>query len=424
MLRPYREVFARPGAASFCAAALVARLPMSMVGIAIVLVVSAQYGSYALAGQVSGALVVTSAVTAPQIARLVDRFGQSRAMRPAVVVGSAGLVVLAVGTAVHAHPAWLFAGAVLAGCGGNFGALVRTRWSHALAGEPRLVHTAYSLESALDEVVFVVGPVLATALATSALPHLGLVVPLLAVLTGGAWFVAQRATEPPATPHRDGHHAGSVLRMRGVPVLLLLFTGMGVMFATTDVSTVAFATEHGRKGLAGLALASMALGSMTSGFLYGARHWRSAQARRFVVGMVLFALGDCLFLVVGNLGALAAAMFVVGFAVSPTIIAGNGLIAELIPAGRLTEGLTWVGTAINIGVSAGSAIAGARIDSAGSHGGYVFLVAVAAVLVALSLLGYRGMHRAAVAASAARRDEAPEPVTAGQAAQGCGSRAS
>ena len=410
MLRPYRAIFARPGARAFCAAAVVARVPMAMVGIAIVLVVSTQYGSYSLAGRVSGVLVIASAVTAPQIARLVDRYGQSRAMRPAVAVSAAGLLVLVVATAVHAHPAWLYAGAVLAGCGSNFGSLVRARWSSVLADEPRLVHTAYSLESALDEVVFIVGPVLATLLATSPLPYLGLVVPLLAVLTGGAWFVAQRRTEPPAGVHAGGHARRSVLRMRGVPLLLVLFAGMGVIFAATDVSTVAFATEQGHKGLAGVVLAVLALGSMTAGLLYGARHWRATQVRRFTTGLVLLALGVCLFLLVGNLVALAATMFVVGLAISPSIIAGNGLMAELVPPGRLTEGLTWVGTAINVGVSAGAAIAGSRVDAAGSHGGYLLIVAVAAAVVVLTLLAYPGMRRAGLRAG---DDEHAEPVGAG-----------
>ncbi|HEY0119315.1 MAG TPA: MFS transporter [Cellulomonas sp.] len=409
MARPYREIFARPGARAFCAAGVVARLPMSMVGIAIILIVSGQYGSYALAGRVSAALVVTSALTAPQIARLVDQHGQARVMRPAVVVGSAGLATLAVAVATHANPAWLYAGAVLAGCGGNFGALVRARWSCVLAGEPRLVHTAYSLESALDELVFVVGPVLATALATSGLPQLGLLVPLAAVLTGGAWFVAQRHTEPPATARVPGRRGGSVLRMRGVALLLVLFVGMGAIFSATDVSTVAFATEQGHKGAAGLVLAAFALGSMTAGLLYGARHWRTSQARRFATGIVVLALGVCLFLLVGNLVSLAATMFVVGFAISPSIIAGNGLMAQLVPAGRLTEGLTWIATAINVGVSLGAAAAGSRVDAAGSHGGYLLIVGVAAVVVVLTLLAYPGMRRAGRPAA---HDEEPAPVAA------------
>ena len=414
MLRPYRALFARPGALAFSAAGVIARMPMSMVGIAIVLVVSTGYGSYGLAGRVAAAMVITVAVTGPWIARMVDRHGQARVMRPALVTSCVGLVVLSVASAVHAHQAWLYAGAVLAGCGGNIGALVRTRWSHALVDEPRLIHTAFSLESALDELVFVVGPVLATVLATSAMPLLGFLVPCAAVLIGGAWFLAQRRTEPPLSAHAASHRGDSLLRRRGVVPLLVAFIGMGVIFGATDVSTVAFATEEGHRAAAGAVLAVFAAGSMTSGFLYGARHWRVSQARRFATAIVLLAAGVCLFLIVGSLGALAGTMFVVGFAISPSIIAGNGLMADLVPVGRLTEGLSWIGAAITLGNAAGAAVAGSRIDAAGSHGGYLFIVGVGVATVLLVTAAYPALRRAGShTVDAAAADEAiPEPAPA------------
>ena len=78
-----------------------------------------------------------------------------------------------------------------------------------------------------------------------------------------------------------------------------------------------------------------------------------------------------------SLVALAAVMFVVGFAIAPTLINGNGLVQELVPRERLTEGLTWVGTSLGVGVSVGSSVAGAQIDAAGSHAGFLVVVVAA-----------------------------------------------
>ena len=82
MLRPYREILARPGALQFTLAGLIGRLPISMVGLGIVLMVSALYGSYGLAGRVSAVFVVVQALCSPQLAKLIDRYGQARVMRP------------------------------------------------------------------------------------------------------------------------------------------------------------------------------------------------------------------------------------------------------------------------------------------------------------------------------------------------------
>lgn len=405
VLGPYRDVLARPGTLAFSAAGVIARLPMSMVGIGIVLMIEALYRSYGLAGSVSAVCVLAQAICSPQLARLVDLHGQARVMRPALTVSASSLVALIV-CAVAGAPVWtLYVTAALVGATvGSFGALVRARWSHVL-DDPREVHTAYSLESALDELVFVVGPILATTLATSVAPSAGLVVPVVGMLAGGFWFLAQRATQPPAHPREPvvtGAAPGSapvrrsVMRSGGMVVLAIVFVAMGAIFGATDVSTVAFAEEAGRPGLAGVILAVFACGSLISGLLYGARHWTTPLWRRFAIGMVALAIGASLFVLVDSLVMLAVVMFVAGFAIAPTLINGNGLVQHLVPATRLTEGLTWVGTSLGVGVSVGSWIAGLLIDRQGSHGGYLVVV-VAAVLAVVAVLAALRTLRAGTA---------------------------
>jgi len=432
MLQPYRDVLARPGALAFSVTGVVARLPMSMVGIGIVLMVSALYGSYGLAGRVAAAVLVAQAVCAPQIARLVDRYGQARVMRPAILVCAASLVGLVVAASLHAPPAWLYVTAALAGATiGSFGSLVRARWNHTLGDDPRRVHTAYSLESAFDELVFVVGPVAATVLATSVSPLAGLIVPVVAMVVGGLAFLALRRTEPPPAPAHEARPRGTVLRLPGMAVILLVFVAIGSIFGATDVATVAFAEEAGRKELAGVILAVFALGSLVSGLLYGARHWVSPLHRRFAIGVVALAVGVCAFFLAQSLWVLAAVMFVAGFAIAPSIINGNALVAALVPPGRLTEGLTWVGTGLSIGVSVGSSVAGTRIDVGGSHAGFLVVVASGAAALVATLVALPSMRRDAARArdrdasadasardATSTEDEPPSP-TAGATVAAC-----
>lgn len=418
MLQPYRDVLARPGALAFSATGVLARLPMSMVGIGIVLMVSALYGSYGLAGRVSAVMVVAQAVCGPQIARFVDRYGQAVVMRPAVAVSASSLVALVVAASLQAPPVWLYVTAGLSGATiGSFGSLVRARWTHVLGDDPRRVHTAYSLESALDELVFVVGPVAATVLATSVAPVAGLVVPVVAMTVGGFAFLALRRTEPPAAATDAPRPRGTVLRRPGMLVIVLVFVAIGAIFGATDVATVAFAEESGRKGLAGVILAVFALGSLISGLGYGARHWVSPLHRRFALGVVALAVGVCAFFLAQSLWVLAAVMFVVGFAIAPSIINGNALVAELVPPGRLTEGLTWVSTGLGVGVSVGSSVAGTRIDAGGSHAGFLVVVVSGAAALVATLVALPSLRR-----HAASRDDAaavhdapavePEPPSA------------
>ncbi|MDP5094264.1 MAG: hypothetical protein NWQ12_00180, partial [Candidatus Nanopelagicales bacterium] len=155
---PYADLLRRPGAARFTSAAFIARLPISMVGLGIVLMISALRDSYAVAGVVAAAYTVSAALINPLGARAVDRWGQLRIVRVLVTVHVLGLLVLAY-AAVADAPAWLLLVIAIAAGGSQpaTGALVRARWAHLLGGDGRL-RTAFAFEGVLDELIFIVGP--------------------------------------------------------------------------------------------------------------------------------------------------------------------------------------------------------------------------------------------------------------------------
>ena len=378
MLRPYAEVLRQPGAFAFSASGFVARLPMSMYGIGIVLAVSARSGSYGRAGLVAGAALLAQAAAAPWQARLADQFGQRRMLLPVLALHavSFGAFILLIGRAP------LFALVATSAMSGatlpSFGSMVRARWAHLHTGTQRL-HTAYALESVLDEVVFVVGPILATVLATSVHPLSGLVTYLVLTLGGGLLFAAQRATEPPSRS-RAHRSVTDRLPVRTLGWIVATFVFMGGIFGSIEVVTVAFADEAGAIEAAGPVLAVLALGSLIAGLVVGAMHWRSGPRRRFVVGQAVMAAALAPLPLVGSVPVLAVVVFVAGLAISPTLIAGFSLVEAEVPASRLTEGLAWISTALNVGVALGAAVGGPVIDSAGASEG--FLVALASGLLA------------------------------------------
>ena len=401
MFRTYRDVLSLPGAPGFAAAGALARLPLSMLGIGLVLLVEAATGSYATAGAVAGVFGLTSALASPWVSRAVDRFGQARVMLPAITLHVSGLILLLVCAQFDA-PRWtVFAAALIAGASiGSLGSLVRARWSFALAGHERestLLHTAYSLESVIDEVVFVSGPLLVTVLATRLAPAYGIIAATLAVGIGGTALMLQRRTEPPPSGRQPGPGSG-VLRAPGMVVLCLAMICVGVIFGSMEVLAVAFADERHHLNRSGWVLALFALGSLLAGLAYGSVQWRWGAGRRFRLGVVLLALGVTPVLFVQNLLQMGGVIFVAGFAISPMLISGNALVQELVDPARLTEGLTWTVSGIGVGVSAGSAISGAAVDTAGAQRAFAVPVS-AGILAALLVLACSRWLRPTVTAA-------------------------
>ena len=200
MANPYRELFTAPGARAFVMAGMLARMPISMTGIGLITMLAQLNGGYALAGAVAATFALATAFCAPQVSRLVDRYGQGRVLPIAALTGGGGLLMLLLCTRVQA-PTWtLFVFAALAGCMPSMSAMARARWTEIYRGQPQL-QTAYALESVLDEVCFIVGPPLSVGLCVVAFPEAGPLAALLALAVGVTAFVLQRSTEPVSYTH-------------------------------------------------------------------------------------------------------------------------------------------------------------------------------------------------------------------------------
>lgn len=393
MLNRYREILSLPGALQFAVAGVIARAPMSMVGISIILGIRALYESYTLAGLVSAVQVISFAVCAPLLARLVDRFGQMQVMLPAVMVSAASAIGLIIAVMNLAPPAVLMVLAGLNGAtGGSMGALVRARWAYVVHNASQL-QVAYAMEAALDEFVFVLGPVAATLLAASVHPLAGLWVAVTLMVVGSLLFLLQRSTQPPTTKKIKGVKQPSVMRNGAMIVLATTYVFTGALFGSMDLSVVAFADEVNMSYMAGFVLASMSLGSLISALFYGARAWNTSLDRLFLIGIFLLALGVSTFILAPNLGILVIFMFIAGLAIAPTMTNVNTIVQRITPAQRLTEGLTWMSTAMTLGVSMGSALTGPMIDNHGHTGGFSYTVLFAWLMVLVALLGARTMHR-------------------------------
>lgn len=398
-MRPYREILSIPGALKFSSAGLLARSGGAMMGIGLVLMVSGLYGSYELAGALAAANGFAWALGTAVLSNLVDRFGQRRVMLPAVVVSSLSLAALVV-LAVLQTPVWtLFPVAILSGgTAGAPGALVRARWNHA-TGDAGQIHTAFALESTLDELTFVVGPVLATALATLVHPAAGLVLPVILSLTGSILFYSQRTTEPPVLPRVARTGDRPPLRQRlvvlfpGVGAIIAVNLLIGAVFGSIDITVVAAATAMDARGASGLILAVFSIGSAAAGFYYGARHWNSALPIRFVVGVGAMLVATVGLLAANSVVLLAAVGLAVGVTIAPTLINGNTLIKRLSPAARLTESLAWMSTGIGIGASLGSSVAGKAIDTSGYHAGFWVVVVSATIAAAIAAGSYLALRR-------------------------------
>ena len=407
MLDTYRSILIHPGAKAFAFAGLLARLPISMFNISVILMVQLQYDSYAMAGRVAAiGTLVWAAQTVPT-ARLVDRIGQRAAMIPLTIIFVAG-ASMAIWTAMTRGPEWLlWVSVAIASLQGPLGSLTRARWSHLLHSD-KDIHTAFALEGALDEVLFVGGPALATILATLVWPPLGVVVCLVGLVVGMTILLAQRGTEP--APR--GANAGSSLGWKLPPAVVavsLVALGIGAMFGAFDISVVAFAEESGHQTLSGVIIAVVSAGSLLGGLLYGARHWRTALWKRTVIGALLMAAGFGSLVLAPNIAVLTVLGLFAGLTIAPTLTNADTVVQRVVRRDQITEGMAWLRIGMGVGIAFGAWIAGGLIEQADARAG-LGMSALGAALAFVLVIAFAGvLRRGTERGDAEGADDAPPP---------------
>jgi MFS family permease len=403
---PYARIFAAvPGSLAFSFAGWLARLPMPILGLGAVLLVEGETGSYGLAGAVAGTLALAGSLVSPQWARAMDRRGQGVVLRVAFT-GYLVFGIAFVAAVVLDAPQWtwfLLAG-LTGACGPNIGSIVRARWADALDADAR--QTAFAFESVVDEVVFVVGPPLVTFLATLINPPVGFLTGVAIGFAGAMWLAGLRETEPPVHPlDADGRRRAAVVLHPTVLTVAIIYLAVGAVFGAMDVVVVAFAEAEGAPALAGVALAAYAGGSLVAGLVYGVVRLPGTLAARFVGCAVFFAVAAQLLLAVGSLPVLIVVGFVAGLAIAPVLVSGMSLVESRMPRSALTEALTWVVTGLTLGVTAGSALAGAAVDAWGAETAFA-VPAVSAALAGVLALAGAALLRATPVPTTARVESA------------------
>jgi MFS family permease len=392
----YRRILTQPGVALLLGATLLARMPIGVNGLAVLLYTRAVTGSYATAGVIVGALALGSAVGAPFQGRLVDRRGRGMLLRLAAAHAS-GLAAIWLLGELGAGAGPLAAAALVSGAAlPPVASVLRASWPHILRERPELITGAYALDSVLIEVIFISGPLLTAVIAAVAVPQLALVVSAACVLAGTVGFVARISA--PAAPEGTAASTGflGALGSSGIRTLVLATLPVGFCLGAIEVALPAFSEDMASGELAGLLLALWSIGSAAGGLLYGAIPRRTSLARTHVAFAILLPL-VCLPLATASSPLLMGALVILaGIPIAPLIASRNEVVGSVAPPGAATEAFTWPLTALVAGISLGASAAGGIVEGQGWAAALVVAALAAALGPAVLLTRRRSLTERAV----------------------------
>ncbi|MGN6502068.1 MAG: MFS transporter [Pseudolysinimonas sp.] len=365
-MNSYVDLLRTPGVARIIAAQLTARFPSGMISLGFLLHMERIFDSYAAAGIVLAATSVGQAISGPLTSRLMGVLGMRRVLITTISVCAVALTAIAL--LELPLPAYIALGALVGLSYPPVQPAVRTIYPKMVNG--RQLTPLFSLDASAQEIIWIAGPVVVTFVGTQVSTVAGVLLSVVFLVGGGAWFVLSPEVGRVRIP-RSKRRFGSVLTRP--PVLIATVVGFLVVGSCAAIEAGVVATFGEGGAESGVVLAIWAVASLVGGLLFGhvpIGPW--ALARRT---MVIF-IGTALAIFAWEFWSLSVTLLVAGICLAPALAVMFSAVSASVKFSDTAEAYGWVGTGQLIGAAAGSAVAGFLIDalrspsSTGSSGAF------------------------------------------------------
>lgn len=398
--------------------AVAARAPYAMVPLGTMTAITASTGSVATGGLATGLASAAGAVAGPLIGRWADHAGQRRVLLTLVPLSAVAFALLLTAALTGLNGPLLWAVCLLLGSTAvPIGSFTRARWT-SLVHNPRELSTAFSYESTVDEMTFVLGPALVGVAASTAFPAAPIALAAALVLLAGIPFAitspplaagatdagaaaqvsradttgqtgradAVDATSAPDSPARSRADVPPIPRvlLAVLPAVVIMLC-IGANFGSVQAAATERAALLGADGAAGLVYALMGLGSAGTALAVVLVPDSVRLAVRVLIGGAGMALMLAASAAVSSLVATALLLFAVGLFVGPTMVTAFSIAERRSPAGGISVAMTSMQSSITVGVSLGAMLGGALTAASGPVAGFAVAIGAGVVIAVVGL---------------------------------------
>ncbi len=331
-----------------------------MSGLAILLLVQGESGSFAAGGTATGCYVAGLAGVAPLLGRLIDRNGPRLTLLACALLFPASMATLVTAVGAGAATPLILVCAIAAGA--TFPPVtvcMRAYLRQQVVGDTALA-TAYSADSILIEVMFIAGPMLVAFFIAYSTASTAVWFAAGSAFVGALLFLGALGEWRIAVAHE--RTLLGPLAQREFVLLLAIVLCYALAFGLTELAVAASASEANRPALAGVFLGLMSAGSAVGGLAYGSRSWRGPLIRQFSVTLAVMGLGLLVLAGPWDVAMFGLLSVLAGVVMAPALIIQSMLVATTAKPEHVTEAFTWSTSGLLAGIGLGMAAGGALVE--------------------------------------------------------------
>lgn len=337
--------------------------------LAIILFVQSTDGRYAIAGSLTAVAALVTVISSPLWSKAADHYGQRIVLSIAVPIRIIAIIIF-IALVKSGAPiwSWFLAIFVAESASVSIGSMTRRRWAHMIENHKKdVLSTSYTFESLLDEFIYILGPVITTAVVAAISPSAGLLLGIIFLIIGAPLLISHRKSDPGVEHRQADEKLKSVFRNRKLQAVGIPLTIAGGAFSAVNICVVAFSEERGAKSFSGVLLGIWAVGGAVSALINGSISWKISHGARYLgylIGMTLVSLS---FPFIQNFYLLGIALFMQGLCIAPLLPNGLSLVTDSVSPSQMTQAITLATAGIPLTGSLSSFLSGVMIDNYGAN---------------------------------------------------------
>ena len=348
----YTTMLRRPGVIRIVFSQLVARFPFGMMSLAFVLHIQHITHSYTYAGLALGFETAGVAISGPILGRVMGRVGARRMLLITSAISALAIFAIAIAPV----PGEVLVGLCLVVGLSSPPIQVAVRTIYPSLVPKNRMGVLYALDANLQEIIWIVGPVLTTFIAAYLSPAIGVIIMGVIQIVGSLWFSSNPEVRNLIIP-ASTKSMGRVLKNKVVIANAVMGGLLVGSFSAVEVGTVGVLDL----ATAGWVIAALSIGSLVGGFAFGHRSKTKWALSRFLIVVVVGYLS--VYIAPNQPVWMSIAWFIAGMGVAPALGLFGAIIGAALPTSETAEAYGWVQTGQMLGYAGAASLVGFVIDT-------------------------------------------------------------